>query len=118
LRLTRDHSYVSRLVESGVVRAEDAEKHPQRHILTAALGAGREVAIDGAETGLPLQEGDELLLCTDGLWGVVTEEELEAAVSGNTPAGSCAALVSLARKRGGPDNITVQVLRVGAESQP
>ena len=117
LRLTRDHSYVSRLVESGVVRAEDAEKHPQRHILTAALGAGREVAIDGAETGLPLHEGDELLLCTDGLWGIVTEGELETAVSGNTPAESCAALVNLARQRGGPDNITVQVLRVGAESQ-
>ena len=118
LRLTRDHSYVSRLVENGIVRAEDAEKHPQRHILTAALGAGREVAIDGAEQGLPLHEGDELLLCTDGLWGVVSEQELETAVSGNTPAESCAALVSLARQRGGPDNITVQVLRVGADSQP
>src|ERR1700675_4392143 len=49
LRLTRDHSYVGRLVESGIVRAEDAEKHPQRHILTAALGAGRDVAVDSAE---------------------------------------------------------------------
>jgi len=113
LRLTRDHSYVGRLVESGLVRAEDAEKHPQRHILTAALGAGREVAVDGAEQGLLLQDGDELLLCTDGLWGVVTEEELEAAVSGKTPSESCAALVKLARERGGPDNITVQVLRIG-----
>jgi len=118
LRLTRDHSYVGRLVESGIVRAEDAEKHPQRHILTAALGAGREVAVDGAEQGLTLQEGDDLLLCTDGLWGVVTEEELESAVSGNAPAECCAALVKLARQRGGPDNITLQVLRVGPESYP
>ena len=112
LRLTRDHSYVGRLVESGIVSAEDAEKHPQRHILTAALGAGREVAVDGAEQGLDLLEGDDLLLCTDGLWSVVTEEELEAIVSANPPAECCTALVKLARERGGPDNITLQVLRV------
>jgi serine/threonine protein phosphatase PrpC len=119
LRLTRDHSYVGRLVESGIVRAEDAEKHPQRHILTAALGAGREeVVVDGAEQGVVLLDGDDLLLCTDGLWSVVTEEELETAVSGNAPAECCAALVKLARQRGGPDNITLQVLRVGPESQP
>ena len=116
LRLTRDHSYVGRLVESGIVRAEDAERHPQRHILTAALGAGRELAVDGADQGLALQEGDDLLLCTDGLWSMVTEEELETAVSANAPAECCAALVNLARQRGGPDNITVQVLRVGPES--
>ncbi len=116
LRLTRDHSYVGRLVESGIVRAEDAEKHPQRHILTAALGAGREVAVDSAEESLPLLEGDNLLLCTDGLWSVVTEEELETTVSANTPAESCAILVKLARQRGGPDNITLQILRVGPDS--
>src|SRR5271170_2728483 len=118
LRLTRDHSYVGRLVESGIVRAEDAEKHPQRHILTAALGSGREVAVDGSEQGLALQDGDDLLLCTDGLWSVVTEEELETAVSNSPPAECCAALVKLARQRGAPDNVTLQVLRVGPESQP
>ena len=118
LRLTRDHSYVGRLVESGIVRAEDAEKHPQRHILTAALGAGRELAVDGIDQVLALQEGDDLLLCTDGLWSVVTEEELETAVSGNAPAECCAALVKLARQRGAPDNITLQVLRVGPQPQP
>jgi PPM family protein phosphatase len=118
LRLTRDHSYVGRLVESGIVRAEDAEKHPQRHILTAALGVGIEMVADGAEQGVALQDGDDLLLCTDGLWGVVTEEELETAVSSNAPAECCAVLVKLARQRGGPDNITLQVLRVGSESRP
>jgi PPM family protein phosphatase len=112
-RLTRDHSYVGRLVESGLVRAEDAEKHPQRHILTAALGAGLELGIDSGEPGLQVQTGDCLLLCTDGLWGVVTEEELETALRTHPPAESCAALVNLARLHGGPDNITLQVLRVG-----
>lgn len=116
-RLTRDHSYVGRLVESGIVRAEDAETHPQRHILTAALGAGMDVAIDGSEQGIALQEGDDLLLCTDGLWSVVSEQELETAINGHTPAESCAALVELARERGGPDNITLQVLHMGKNSK-
>jgi PPM family protein phosphatase len=115
-RLTRDHSYVGRLVESGIVRPEDAEKHPQRHILTAALGAGTEVAVESSEQVLTLQDSDHLLLCTDGLWGVVSEDELGAAVSGQPPAVCCAMLVKLARQRGGPDNITVQVLHV--ESPP
>jgi PPM family protein phosphatase len=112
LRLTRDHSYVGRLVESGLVRAEDAEKHPQRHILTAALGAGTELAVETAGQGMALQDGDDLLLCTDGLWSVVTEEELETAVSSHTPAECCAALVKLALQRGGLDNITLQVVHV------
>ena len=72
-------------------------------------------AVDGVQQGVALQDGDDLLLCTDGLWSVVTEEELETAVSGNAPSECCAALVKLARQRGGPDNITLQVLRVGPE---
>ncbi len=112
-RLTRDHSYVGRLVESGIVRAEDAEKHPQRHILTAALGAGKDIVVDGAEQEFLLQEGDGLLLCTDGLWSIVNEDELENAVRNNSPAECCMALVKLARERGGPDNITLQVLHIG-----
>ncbi len=111
-RLTRDHSYVARLVENGIVRPEDAEKHPQRHILTAALGSGMQVSVDGSEHSLALLEGDELILCTDGLWGVMTEEELARAAAGKTPAECCSSLVKLAIQRGGPDNITLQVLRV------
>ena len=111
-RLTRDHSYVGRLVESGIVRSEDAESHPQRHILTAALGSGREVAADVSRESLTLQEGDTLVLCTDGLWSVVAEQDLVAVVSGSPPADSCRSLVGMALQRGGPDNITVQVLRV------
>jgi PPM family protein phosphatase len=115
-RLTHDHSYVGRLVESGLVRAEDAEKHPQRHILTAALGAGLQLDVESAPAGLQVQAGDELMLCTDGLWGVVSEEELESTLHSNPPAECCAALVKLARSRGGPDNITLQVLRVERET--
>ncbi len=111
-RLTRDHSYVSRLVESGIVRSEDAEKHPQRHILTAALGAGMEILADTGEPEMRLEAGDTLVLCTDGLWGMVLDEEIVTAVRAKTPAATCSALVELALQRGGPDNITVQVLRI------
>ena len=112
IRLTHDHSYVGRLVESGVITPEEAEAHPQRNILTAALGAGAEIAVESPELPIALKTGDSLVLCTDGLWGQVTDVELQRAVVQNPPAAACRALVNLARERGGPDNITVQVLRV------
>lgn len=110
-KLTRDHSYVSRLVESGIVRSEDAETHPQRHILTAALGSGTELTPDVSPKAIRLEDGDDLILCTDGLWGQVTEKELILAVEGAGAEQTCLALVKLALERGGPDNITLQVLR-------
>jgi PPM family protein phosphatase len=113
-RLTRDHSYVGRLVESGIVRSEDAESHPQRHILTAALGSGRDVTPHVPEHPVALDPGDTLLLCSDGLWGLVGDPELGQAVRTNAPAEACQKLVNLALERGGPDNITVLVLHVSA----
>ena len=111
-RLTHDHSYVSRLVENGVLRAEEAESHPQRHILTAALGAGNTITPDSSAQSVSLESGDVLVLCTDGLWGLLTESEIQSAVAGKTAAEICDTLVETAKKRGGPDNITVQVLRI------
>ena len=111
-RLTRDHSYVGRLVESGVLSSDEAEHHPQRHILTAALGAGGEVLADAPNNPLLLRKGDVLVLCTDGLWGLVQEDEILKVVKDHAPGPACAELVKLARQRGGPDNITLQVLRI------
>ena len=112
-RLTRDHSYVGRLFENGVITAEEAESHPQRHILTAALGTGPEFTPDSPEQPIPLEAGDTLVLCTDGLWGPLSDAEIQQAVTANPPSQACQALIDMARKRGGPDNITLQVLRVG-----
>ena len=111
-RLTRDHSYVGRLVESGIVRSEDAESHPQRHILTAALGSGREVSPHTPEQQVSLEQGDVVVLCTDGLWSVVGEAELARIAQSEPPVEACHQLVDLALERGGPDNVTVLVLRV------
>jgi serine/threonine protein phosphatase PrpC len=113
-RLTRDHSYVGRLVESGIVRSEDAESHPQRHILTAALGSGRDITPHVPEHPVALEDGDILLLCTDGLWGLVNDADLARTVQTNPPAEACQILVAMALERGGPDNITLLVLRVSA----
>ncbi|MGH9494714.1 MAG: Stp1/IreP family PP2C-type Ser/Thr phosphatase [Candidatus Sulfotelmatobacter sp.] len=113
-RLTRDHSYVGRLVENGIVRSEDAESHPQRHILTAALGSGRDITPDVPPQPVPLEEGDTLLLCTDGLWSLINEQNLLQTVQENSPSDACPKLVQMALDRGGPDNITLLVLRVSA----
>jgi protein phosphatase len=112
-RVTHDHSYVGRLVENGLISAEEAETHPQRHILTAALGAGAEV---WPETSHPiqLQEDDVLVLCTDGLWSVLSENEIRTVIARNEPAEACRALIQMTKDRGAPDNVTVQVLRVSA----
>ncbi len=111
-RLTRDHSYVGRLVENGIVRSEDAESHPQRHILTAALGSGFEVTPQAPAEPVALSDGDTLILCTDGLWSVVNEKEIAQLARSHAPAEVCQRLVRCALERGGPDNVTVVVLRV------
>jgi serine/threonine protein phosphatase PrpC len=110
-RLTHDHSYVGRLVESGVISLEEAEIHPQRHILTAALGSGVEISPDSPEAAVELEKGDVLILCTDGLWSLLNESELQKAVHGDLQK-ACKTLIGMARDRGGPDNITVQLIRV------
>ena len=114
-RLTRDHSYVNRLIETGLIRAEEAEGHPQRHILTAALGVGADFTADSPVTPLALKPGDMLLLCTDGLWALVADEELRAVAGRDTAADACRELVRLAKERGAPDNVTVQLLRLAGD---
>jgi len=111
-RLTRDHSYVGRLVENGLVRSEDAESHPQRHILTAALGSGRDILPHTPEQPVALEENDVLILCTDGLWSLVGDQDLARVAQTHSLADACRQLVRMAIERGGPDNITLQILRV------
>jgi serine/threonine protein phosphatase PrpC len=110
--LTEDHSYVRRLVRDGMITPEDARVHPDRNVLTAALGMQTPVAADFSETPVALEPGDTLLLCTDGLHGLVSDHEL-LEVAANLPAAeACQELVRRAKDRGGFDNITIQILRV------
>ncbi|MBZ5666707.1 MAG: protein phosphatase 2C domain-containing protein [Acidobacteriia bacterium] len=111
-RVTRDHSYVGRLVESGMITPEEAEHHPQRNILTAALGTNPELIMDSPGHPEPLLPEDVLLICSDGLWGQVRDVEILDAVEDKSAGQAGRELIELARARGGPDNITVEILRL------
>jgi PPM family protein phosphatase len=111
-RVTRDHSYVGRLVEAGMISPEEAEHHPQRNILTAALGTNPDLIMDSPEQPEPLRLEDVLLICSDGLWGQVRDSEILAAVNNGSAEQAGRQLIQLARERGGPDNITVEILRL------
>lgn len=111
-RITRDHSYVNRLVETGLISSQEAETHPHRNILTAAVGAGTEISPEYPASPILLVSDDILLLCTDGLWGVVTDEDIQKTASEKQPQSACESLVRLAKERGGPDNITLMILRI------
>jgi serine/threonine protein phosphatase PrpC len=109
--LTRDQSYVGRLVEQGVISAEEALSHPHRNILIMALGVGPEILPESPEQPIALEKGDALLLCTDGLWSMVNDHEMQLALAGGTLEQACQDLVQMAKQRGAPDNITIQTVR-------
>lgn len=112
-RLTRDQSLVQELVDRGEMTPEEAERSPRRHVLLQALGT--EFSADVALTRHPLRAGDHLLLCSDGLTGVVGDAEIASVVSQAAgPRAACDELAALADDRGGPDNITVVVARIEA----
>jgi protein phosphatase len=111
-KVTRDHSYVGRLVEEGMISQEQAENHPQRNILTAALGTNPDLIMDSPGHPEPLRPEDVLLICSDGLWGQVRDSEILDAVENKSAEQAGRELIKLARERGGPDNITVEILRL------
>ena len=111
-RVTRDHSYVGRLVEAGMISAEQAEHHPQRNILTAALGTNPDLIMDSPLQPEPLRPQDVLVICTDGLWGQMRDSEILDAIQNKSAEQAGRELIELARERGGPDNITVEILRL------
>lgn len=116
-RLTQDHSYVNRLVAEGILQPEEAENHPDRHILAAALGSDSALQVEIPEAPVKLEPDDVLLLCTDGLHGLVSDEEILAVVTRSKPADACRELVQMARQQGGPDNITLQIVCVEPQAE-
>lgn len=112
-QLTDDHSLVAEQQRQGLLSKEQAETSRMKNVITRAVGAFAEVDVDLRE--LLLVAGDLLLLCTDGLTNMVTDEELLAVAEGHDePALACAELVAMANQRGGRDNITVILLAVEA----
>ncbi len=109
-QLTDDHTLVQHLVDEGQISREQAANHPQRSVITRAIGVGDDIEVD--TISLDLAAHDVLLLCSDGLTGVVDDDELAEELSGaDDPEAVVARLIERANDGGGPDNITVVVLR-------
>ena len=109
--LTTDHSLVNRLIELGQITADEAKTHPQRNVLYRAVGRGDTLEVD---TGLQsLSVGSSLLLCSDGLWGMLSQEIITAIIrSAPSPQVACHRLVARANESGGQDNVTVVLVQV------
>jgi serine/threonine protein phosphatase PrpC len=113
LQRTKDHSYVQTLVDKGEITDEEANVHPKSNILMGCLGGIDEPPQSFTDAG-PLQPGDTVIACTDGLWHYFTNEELGAVLSRLSPREASEFLVAKARQRanGGGDNLSLAVIKV------
>jgi len=110
-QVTQDHSLVARLVDAGVVGPEEVRTHPQRNRIYRCLG--HQLAVEVDTFTLQLRRGDRLVLCSDGLWEMVPDEEMQSIVErSRSPQRACDALVEAANRAGGEDNIAVIVVEM------
>lgn len=107
-QITEDHSWVQEQIRAGMLTAEQARQHPQRNVVTRALGSKPSVEVDLFEG--QIGEGDVVLMCSDGLSGLLEDREMQAIVESRTLEDACRDLVALANERGGGDNITVLIV--------
>ena len=115
-QLTRDHTVAAEKVRLKLLSAEKARTHPDRSVLTRSVG--RELIVSRDRLTRMLGGGDVLLVCSDGLHGVLPDGELARVASTQPPAAACRALVDTANALGTPDNLSVAILRVGGGVPP
>ena len=109
-QITEDHSLVAELVKNGSITEREAMRHPQKNIITRSLGTDVSIKVD--IFAIDLEKEDTIILCSDGLTNFVDDREIkEILLPARDPLESCQALVSLANKRGGYDNITVIIVK-------
>ncbi len=113
-QMTNDHTKVAEMVRRGIITAEEARSHPERSMLYRAMGVRTDMEFD-VMNGFGLGSNEVFLMCTDGLTGYVEPDELQEIVLSHPPQGACNMLVDLANRRGGHDNITVQIVHVKGE---
>ena len=114
-QLSEEHSWVALALAEGLITPDQAERFPHRHVITRNLGMEKPLEVYFSPA-IPLEPGDSLLLCSDGLSNLVTLEEI-AATAGNqalSPQEAVQQLASLALQRGAPDNVTAVLVRVSA----
>jgi len=110
-QITEDHSLVAKLVSAGKLTKEEARNHPKSNLLYRTIGSDENIKVDTFQ--VDLKRGGSLMLCTDGLWGEVTEEDIHSVCASERDLkAACSRLIQLANDNGGKDNITVVVVRV------
>lgn len=106
-----DHSFVMEQVREGIITREEAATHPRRNVLTMSITSQREIVEPFIDT-IPYKEGDYLLLCSDGLWGTVSETQIQDVVLELPPQEAADKLVKMANMNQGPDNISVIIVKL------
>ncbi|ESX27163.1 protein phosphatase 2C domain-containing protein [Mesorhizobium sp. C416B] len=109
-QISRDHTEVQELLDSGAISAAEAENWPRRNVITRAIGVNDEIAID-FQQGETLA-GDIFILSTDGLTAHVSDAEIAAAVLSAAPQAACEKLLSMVLERGGTDNVTIVLVKI------
>jgi protein phosphatase len=110
-QVTADHSLVAKLVSAGKLTREEARNHPKANLLYRTVGTDEAVTVDTFRVSL--KKGGSLLLCTDGLWGMVPDEEIrKVCTREEDPQAACIRLVRMANENGGQDNITAVVVKI------
>ena len=115
-QITKDHTVVQERVRMGLMSPARARHHPERSALSRCLGHELIVAVD--RITLPLEQDDQLLVCTDGLYNVVEDDEFGPIIRSADPAECCRRLVDVANRRGAADNLTVAILSWKADPPP
>ena len=112
-QFTEDHSFVASLVKAGHITEEEALTHPEKNVITRAIGLESEIKVDVSGRHEKVKKGQYILLCCDGLHGLVTNDEILKTVHQyQEPDTICKELVEMANRHGGTDNITVLIARV------
>ena len=117
-QITSDHSLVAQLVARNQLSPEEARSDPRRNVVTRSVGVGPEVEVDVVPMGESLKNGDTLVVCSDGLHGQMSDDEIAGFAMNESLPEACSDLIELANARGGPDNITVAMLRAQVDAAP
>jgi protein phosphatase len=117
-QITSDHSLVAQLVARNQLSPEEARSDPRRNVVTRSVGVGPDIEVDVVALGEPLKSGDTLVICSDGLHGQMSDDEIAGFAMEESLPGACTDLIELANARGGPDNITVALLRFERPAGP
>jgi serine/threonine protein phosphatase PrpC len=110
VQLTRDHSLVQDLVDSGMLQPDEAVDHPNSNIITRAVGVAEELRVDTVSGDV--QRGDQFFLATDGVTRLISDEELAAELSFNPPAFAARKLIETVLARGAPDNASLIITKI------